>query len=472
MRARELAAGAVRPYLSLPSPARTGLASLTLAALLLGSCAGLKPAPSPYEGFWRTEGYGYLIEIEGRSVHFYEDSAAAIVPSFSGKLAGDRLSASLGPFGSIEGRLSLEGEALSLAFDGAARRLARRTPDFRADPRLAAGRDRGNAAVFDALWSAFDEHYVFFGLRGVDWNAAKEEYRPRALAARSSRELFGVLSELLAPLRDGHVSLHGGPGLEFEAAPPPAWAGSAQAFVDTIKTRYLAAPIVKRAGGLLASGRLRDGGVAGGVGYLAILGMEGFAEGGYAAEAAALEEALDAALGELEGAEALAIDLRFNGGGHDGHSLAILSRFVAERTLVWTKEARSGRGWTPRASQQVEPSPGKRWTKPIYVLTSGLTASAAETFALGLSARPEVVFVGERSAGIFSDMLPRRLPNGWIATLSNERYQGPDGSCPEGLGVRPGVEAPMDSALAAAGRDPALDAVLRLEAARRGGARP
>ncbi|MBL8967249.1 MAG: S41 family peptidase, partial [Spirochaetaceae bacterium] len=182
--------------------------------------------------------------------------------------------------------------------------------------------------------------------------------------------------------------------------------------------------------------------------------------------------ALEEILCELEGAEALVMDLRFNGGGRDGHSLAILSRLVAERTLAWTKEARSGPGWTPQASRYVEPSQGRRWTKPIYVLTSGLTASAAETFALGLSARPGVVFVGEPSAGIFSDMLPRRLPNGWIATLSNERYRGPDGSRPEGLGIRPGVEAPMDPALAAAGRDPALDAVMRLEAERRRGGRP
>ncbi|MBL8967727.1 MAG: hypothetical protein JNG85_12020, partial [Spirochaetaceae bacterium] len=184
------------------APKAAGLAGPAFAALLLlASCASQKPAPSPYEGSWRTEGYGYLIEIKGDRVRFDEESAAAIVPSFAGRLSGDRLSASLGPFGSLEGRFSLEGEVLVLSFDDTARRVAGRIPSFRGDPRIAAGRDRSNAAVFDALWSAFDEHYAFFDLRGVDWQAAREKHRPRALAARSSRELFAVLSELLAPLR-------------------------------------------------------------------------------------------------------------------------------------------------------------------------------------------------------------------------------------------------------------------------------
>ncbi|HBO53432.1 MAG TPA: hypothetical protein DD471_15700, partial [Planctomycetes bacterium] len=61
--------------------------------------------------------------------------------------------------------------------------------------------------VFEELWGVFNERYAFFKLRGVDWKAQYRKHRPRVSAKTTDDELFRILSELLAPLKDGHVTL-------------------------------------------------------------------------------------------------------------------------------------------------------------------------------------------------------------------------------------------------------------------------
>ncbi|HEY1426211.1 MAG TPA: S41 family peptidase, partial [Caulobacteraceae bacterium] len=73
-------------------------------------------------------------------------------------------------------------------------------------------------------------------------------------------------------------------------------------------------------------------------------------------------------------------------------------------------------------------------------LTSRQTASAGEILVFGMMACPNVTRVGERTLGILSDNLYKRLPNGWELSLSNEVYQAPDGALYEATGIPPQVE--------------------------------
>jgi C-terminal processing protease CtpA/Prc len=56
-----------------------------------------------------------------------------------------------------------------------------------------------------------------------------------------------------------------------------------------------------------------------------------------------------------------------------------------------------------------------------------MTASAAEVVTLSLMPFPYVTYVGEPTKGMSSDLLERRLPNGWTFDLANERYLSIDG---------------------------------------------
>ena len=56
----------------------------------------------------------------------------------------------------------------------------------------------------------------------------------------------------------------------------------------------------------------------------------------------------------------------------------------------------------------------------IDLLTSSITASAAESFVLALSSLPNIIRIGQPTMGILSDQFARKLPNGWWVMLSNE----------------------------------------------------
>src|SRR4051794_10257615 len=93
------------------------------------------------------------------------------------------------------------------------------------------------------------------------------------------------------------------------------------------------------------------------------------------------------------------LDLRFNAGGYDAASMAIASRFTDVERVAFTKKARAGAGFTPSREYRFAPAGARRFTRPVYLLTSSLTASAAEIFTMSMSALPHVTVVGERTDG-------------------------------------------------------------------------
>ena len=76
---------------------------------------------------------------------------------------------------------------------------------------------------------------------------------------------------------------------------------------------------------------------------------------------------------------------------------------------------------------------------------------------------PHVTRIGEATQGVFSDVLGRKLPNGWSFGLPNEIYLTKDGKAFDGPGVPPDIEVPIfpDEDLAS-GRDTALNKALEL----------
>ncbi len=61
--------------------------------------------------------------------------------------------------------------------------------------------------TFDAVWTTVRDQHFDPSLNGVDWNAVRDDLRPRAEAAESQSELRGVLQEMLATLGQSHFSV-------------------------------------------------------------------------------------------------------------------------------------------------------------------------------------------------------------------------------------------------------------------------
>jgi C-terminal processing protease CtpA/Prc len=89
--------------------------------------------------------------------------------------------------------------------------------------------------------------------------------------------------------------------------------------------------------------------------------------------------------------------------------------------------------------------------------------SAAETFTQALINRePRITRVGETTQGVFSDVLGRRLPNGWQFGLANERFVT-NGKYYDHVGIAPDVSLEsLTPAARATGRDAAIERALAL----------
>ena len=62
-----------------------------------------------------------------------------------------------------------------------------------------------NQRVFDRVWSEVRRTYYDPALHGVDWDTARDRYRPLALEASDDRQLYRALSEMLDLLDDDHA---------------------------------------------------------------------------------------------------------------------------------------------------------------------------------------------------------------------------------------------------------------------------
>ena len=163
-------------------------------------------------------------------------------------------------------------------------------------------------------------------------------------------------------------------------------------------------------------------------------------------------ETLVAAMNVLANMNALVIDLRRNGGGMgDAADLVASYLFEAERQPLTGVYDRPSDTLTQRFTQPFVP--GKRFggKKPVYVLISEKTFSAAEALAYNLQALERAVIVGETSGGGAHpfDYLP--VTDHYVLWSVTARSVNPvTGGNWQGVGVTPDIEVVADSALEAA----------------------
>jgi C-terminal processing protease CtpA/Prc len=75
------------------------------------------------------------------------------------------------------------------------------------------------------------------------------------------------------------------------------------------------------------------------------------------------------------------------------------------------------------------------YTKPVYVLTSPQTGSAAEAFAIATMPIAHIKRIGSPTAGAMSTALEKQLPNSWTFSISNEIYMDNEGNNYENKGI-------------------------------------
>jgi hypothetical protein len=148
-------------------------------------------------------------------------------------------------------------------------------------------------------------------------------------------------------------------------------------------------------------------------------------------------------------AAAIIFDVSRNGGG-EPETVALVSSYLfgAEpvhlNSIYWRVPGRTDDFFTDPRVQGAKFGP----TKPVYVLTSGRTFSAAEEFTYNLQTRKRATIVGETTGGGANpgDVVP--LPENFSAFVPNGRAINPITNTNwEGTGVKPDVETTVETAL-------------------------
>ena len=155
------------------------------------------PLDARLEGIWRSRGYGWVLVVEDGRARMYDHGPAGSL----------RVAEGMEQSITTEGFFRIDGDVLVVSatpanssyywFD----RLDRVPEGLETPPADTP------EATYEYFWTLMDQHYAFFDLYGVNWDARGRAARSALSNATSERELFELMRTSLADIADGHLTL-------------------------------------------------------------------------------------------------------------------------------------------------------------------------------------------------------------------------------------------------------------------------
>lgn len=313
------------------------------------------------------------------------------------------------------------------------------------------GEDESNDPInnFEILWNDMNVHYALFDVKGIDWDAIYDEYRPLVSHETTNDELWEVLTGMLEHLNDGHVLLiqpdPNGEDRFFESGSALGDLALEEFDLDLIKANYVENYKVTEYEEI-SYGKIKDKDI----GYIHLFGVEGDNP-----------DLVDDLLADLKDHKAIIVDARNNGGGFDDYAHRFAGPFADGEHFIYTVQTKNGPGhsdFDEKTFWYTEPEGEERFLKPVIFLTDRFTASAAEILTFNMRAFSHVTHMGDTTAGDHSDISSLRfLPNGWLYSWSPQLYLTPEGDCLEGIGIAPEIYIKNTVADIEAGEDKVLE---------------
>ena len=294
---------------------------------------------------------------------------------------------------------------------------------------------------FEALWRILDDRYCFFEYKDIDWNNIHAQYESRIKQQMTDKQLFDVLAEMLAELKDGHVNLYS----SFNTARYWKWFEDYEQNFDM---------------NLLTRSYLEPGGysIAGGIRYKIMPNNIGYMYYGSFSNPIG-DGNLDEIIAAFISCEGMIIDVRDNGGGTLTTVNQIASRFTNEKILSGYVQHKTGTGhndFSPLTATYLEPYRGIRYQKPVVVLVNRSSFSATNNFVSVMRELPNVTIVGDRSGGGSGLPFSSELPNGWTVRFSACPVYGVDKQHTE-FGIEPDIYQSMSIANMLVGIDDIIE---------------
>jgi carboxyl-terminal processing protease len=327
---------------------------------------------------------------------------------------------------------------------------------------------------FEIFWQNFKEYYAFFNIENINWDETYQTYAIQVSATTSQEALFEIFSEMVAPLKDFHVQINNEAINESFSVSRKLEVG------DIILAEYLKinglddintqeqllafhayyVQQIEISMGIIGYYLVPDEDVKSNetetltwsktpdnFGYLNVDSMEldALIEQGenQAEKLVILDQQLAMVFSDLNDTQGLMIDVRSNGGGNDFVSHKIMSYLIDNKMHAYSKQVRLGDARTTLQKVEINPQGKTSYLKPIALLTSADTSSAAEAFSIAMRARDNTILIGQSTGGGLSDILFKSLPHGLQYGISNEIYISHDGLEFEGEGVPVNIAQPF-----------------------------
>ena len=298
-----------------------------------------------------------------------------------------------------------------------------------AQPASSAARVDGKAAVTE-IRRIVAQNYVLPDVRPkLDAALAKGLAEGRYDVSDPSDLVDRINADLTSVAHDKHLSIHYDPAEAAEISKQPAGADAD----DAPPTAEDIRGAQQRNYGLVQMKLLP--------GNIRYLDTSGFVWAGPASTAA-----YDDAMRFLRDGDAAIIDLRHNGGGSPEAVQYMISHFVEPNRPLVTFHM--GADKVNSLSSLPTLAAGRMVGKPLYVLTSNMTASAAEEFTGHVAGYKLGEIIGENTAGagFRNSFFP--VPGGFVISVSVGRaVLASTGKDWEGVGIAPTTKVAADKAL-------------------------
>lgn len=297
-----------------------------------------------------------------------------------------------------------------------------------------------NVADFEAAWSIIDSVYPYFQFKQINWDSLYVIYRPRAEQSKGD-EIFAVLFDLLAELKDGHVGLTTKGGFYVQAYQPPRTKRDQFAFNPLILRNYFNKELK-----LAGDKKMEYATLADSIGYVR---FSTFTEGHWIQE---FHNVLD----YFRTTKGLIIDVRNNGGGSDNTTDIVVSRFISTplpREPVYKNGQLISR-------EPLQPQGPFCYAHSVVVLINGVCFSATEGFVEMMKQVPTVTVIGDTTGGGSGAPEYYSLPSGRHVRISTKDIRRYDGLPFEWNGVAPDIRISQTESDVQTGRDKQLEYAL------------
>lgn len=405
-------------------------------------------------GIWKSIGNGYYLEARMDSILLY-----SYTKNFSYKEKNDYLEGLL----NSQSQFTIREDTLGIYLTdyGDKTQLLQTKKDFIRVDKLPGNTmdfsemtNLSPAKSFELYLETMQENYAFSAERNLNWTELHTKYKDGV--SMGNEALFNTMGKVATLTKDQHTKVisETGKSLQYRITPSAEIVKEAFKKQSEIKdlneyfnlffnTSYknISDSLLQGNGQKIANGQLEWGQLTKDIGYIHIHSFAGFLPREFTRkqQVDSLHTYMQQIIKTFKNKDAIIIDVSFNFGGYDATALTIASYFTDIPVFSHTSQVYNNGEFYDEDDVIIYPADSIRFTKPVYVLMSDISRSAAEGFAMMMGALPNTKLIGTNTLGTLSGMLGKSISD-FYTTYSNQRLINRDGEFYEVSGVKPDIE--------------------------------